>query len=112
MNRALAEHHDLGPLRLGQFAGLLVDRLEQRLAGLTGVLLVHQEGQPTRQERVLLLTIAVSPLNMYSSESASAALIQPVPVVVATAITLRFSPPSRTSSAAANRRWRECPWRS
>ena len=31
-----------------------------------------------------MLTIAVSPLNMYSIASASASLIQPVPVVVVT----------------------------
>jgi hypothetical protein len=47
-------------------------------------------------------TIAVSPLYMYSSAPASASLIQPVPVVVATATTLRSSPPVRTSSAAAS----------
>ena len=48
-----------------------------------------------------MLTMAVSPLYMYSSESASAALIQPVPVVVATAITARSSPPARSRSRAA-----------
>src|SRR4051794_40197339 len=45
--------------------------------------------------------IAVSPLYMSSNPEASASLIQPVPVVLATAITLRSSPPVRTSSAAA-----------
>ena len=49
-----------------------------------------------------MLTIAVSPLYMYSSVSASAALIHPVPVVVATAMISRFSPPARSSSRAAN----------
>ena len=49
-----------------------------------------------------MLTNAVSPLCMYSSESASAALTQPVPVVVATPISLRLRPPMRSSSSAAN----------
>src|ERR1700682_3268322 len=49
-----------------------------------------------------MLTIAVLPLYMYSSAEASASLIQPVPVVVATATTLRFSPPVRCSSRAAS----------
>ena len=43
-------------------------------------------------------TIAVLPLYMYSSADASASLIQPVPVVVATATTARSSPPVRSSS--------------
>lgn len=46
-------------------------------------------------------TIALSPLNMYYSAEASASLIHPVPVVVATAITERFRPPVRRSSWAA-----------
>ena len=49
-----------------------------------------------------MLTIAVLPLYMYSSAEASASLIQPVPVVVATAMTARCSPPVRCSSRAAN----------
>ena len=47
-------------------------------------------------------TIAVLPLYMYSSDDASASLIQPVPVVLATATTARFSPPVRCSSRAAS----------
>jgi hypothetical protein len=47
-------------------------------------------------------TMAESPLYMYSSAPASASLIQPVPVVVATATILRCSPPVRTNSAAAS----------
>ena len=50
-----------------------------------------------------MLTIAVLPLYMYSSAEASASLIQPVPVVVATATTARSSPPVRRSSSAASR---------
>lgn len=49
-----------------------------------------------------MLTIAVLPLYMYSSAVASASLIQPVPVVVATATTARRSPPVRCSSRAAS----------
>lgn len=47
-------------------------------------------------------TIAVLPLYMYSRAEASASLIQPVPVVVATATTAQFSPPVRCNSLAAN----------
>ena len=47
-------------------------------------------------------TIAVLPLYMYSSAEASASLIQPVPVVVATATTARSSPPLRRNSSAAS----------
>src|SRR4030081_2572893 len=49
-----------------------------------------------------MLTIAVLPLYMYSSAEASASLIQPVPVVVATATTARSSPPVRRRSSAAS----------
>ncbi|CFR87304.1 Uncharacterised protein [Mycobacterium tuberculosis] len=49
-----------------------------------------------------MLTIAVSPLYMYSSAEASASLIQPVPVLVATATTARRKPPVRASSRAAS----------
>ena len=49
-----------------------------------------------------MLTIAVLPLYMYSSAEASASLIQPVPVVVATATTARSSPPVRRNSSAAS----------
>ena len=48
-----------------------------------------------------MLTIAVSPLYMYSSAEASASLIQPVPVVVATATTFLLRPPVRCNSRAA-----------
>lgn len=47
-----------------------------------------------------MLTIAVSPLYMYSSAPASASFTQPVPVVIATATTLRRRPPVRSSSCA------------
>ena len=49
-----------------------------------------------------MLTTAVLPLYMYSSASASASLIQPVPVVVPTAMTARRNPPARCNSRAAN----------
>src|ERR1700752_4992435 len=49
-----------------------------------------------------MLTIAVLPLYMYSSAVASASLIQPVPVVVATATTQVPSPPVRRNSSAAS----------
>ncbi|CAG7268477.1 hypothetical protein PICSAR26_04286 [Mycobacterium avium subsp. paratuberculosis] len=49
-----------------------------------------------------MLTIAVLPLYMYSSAVASASLIQPVPVVVATATTARRSPPVRCNSRVAS----------
>ncbi|CKU06073.1 Uncharacterised protein [Mycobacterium tuberculosis] len=39
---------------------------------------------------------------MYSSAEASASLIQPVPVLVATATTARRKPPVRASSRAAS----------
>ena len=50
---AFAEHDEFGPLPLGPLLDHRVDRLEQRLPGLTRVLLVHQERQPAGQEGVL-----------------------------------------------------------
>ena len=49
-------------------------------------------------------TIAVSPLNSYSSESLAAGSTQPVPVVVTTTRTLRSKPPARSQLADGERR--------
>ena len=102
--QAQPEHVQLGPLPDGQRGPFLVDRVEQRAAGLPGLFLVDQEGRPGRQVGVLDRDgRRVAPGRSYSKLVIAAGSTQPVPVVPATSRYARSKPPARSRSATASR---------